>query len=79
MWPSKKRRRIEKYIRWKFRGNETGDVNGLLLALEKNKVVGQLGLIPVKFKHLNKIHNAQWACDLMVDPDLRKRGGRNDL
>ena len=79
MWPSKKRRRIEKYIRWKFRGNETGDVNGLLLAIEKNKVVGQLGLIPVKFKYRSEIYNAQWACDLMVDPELRKTGIGNKL
>lgn len=70
---------MEKYIRWKFRGPKKGDVSGLLIALINDKVVGQLGLIPVKIRHENKIYNAQWACDLIVDPDLRKKGIGNKL
>lgn len=70
---------MEKYIRWKFRGQESGDVEGLLIALMNDKVVGQLGLIPVKLKHENKIYDAQWACDLMVDPEFRKTGIGNKL
>lgn len=74
VWPNKKRRRVEKYIRWKFRGPESGEVNGLLLSTENGKVTGQLGLIPVKLVSKGKIYDAQWACDLMVDPELRKKG-----
>lgn len=37
-------------------------------------MIGQLGLIPVKLRFGKKIYNAQWACDLMVDPEIRKSG-----
>src|SRR5580765_5995818 len=74
VWPAKRRRRVESYNRWKFRGPAKGNVDGLLLALKENKVVGQLGLLPVKLKNGSKIYNAQWACDLMVDPDYRNLG-----
>jgi len=74
VWPGKKRRRVESYNRWKFRGPKICDVNGLLLAVENKKVIGQLGFIPVKLRYKKKIYDAQWACDLMVDPDYRKLG-----
>lgn len=51
----------------------------MLIALINNKVVGQLGLIPVKFRHENRTYNAQWTCDLIVDPDHRKKGIGNKL
>lgn len=51
----------------------------MLIAITDNKVVGQLGLIPVKFRHENRTYNAQWACDLIVDPDHRKTGIGNKL
>ena len=38
-WPDKKRRRVESYNRWKFRGPVKGTVEGLLLALYENKIV----------------------------------------
>ena len=74
MWPNKLRRRDEAYNRWKFRGPQHGDVNGLLLAVVDGQVVGQLGLIPVKLWVNGEIYDAQWACDLMVDPGVRKMG-----
>ncbi|MEP7146410.1 MAG: GNAT family N-acetyltransferase [bacterium] len=73
-WPNKKRRRIEIYNRWKFRGPDKGNVDGLLLALYDNKIVGQIGLLPVKLKSGKNIYNAQWACDLMVDLNYRSMG-----
>ncbi len=79
VWPGKKRRREEEYNRWKFRGPVNGDVNGLLLAVSSGKVLGQLGLIPVTVTSRNKQRNAQWACDLMVDPEYRKSGIGNKL
>ncbi|MBK8982158.1 MAG: GNAT family N-acetyltransferase [Ignavibacteria bacterium] len=79
VWPDKKRRRSEKYNRWKFRGKEKGDVNGLLIAVSEGKVIGQLGLIPVRLKYGKEIFDAQWACDLIVDPELRKKGIGNLL
>lgn len=47
-------------------------MDGLLLAVCNNKVIGQLGLIPVKLKYGNEIHDAQWACDLVVDSEFRR-------
>ncbi len=74
MWPGKTRRRDEAYNRWKFKGPLTGDVNGLLLAVVNNQVVGQLGLIPDRLRVDGRVYGAQWACDLMVDDDFRQKG-----
>jgi hypothetical protein len=74
MWPSKRRRREESYIRWKFRGPRAGPVNGLLVALVNGDVVGQLGLIPATVSVGGQRMMCQWACDLMVDSSLRRRG-----
>lgn len=74
VWPDKRRRRVENYIRWKFRGPAKGEVNGLLLVVRGDEVVGQLGLIPVKVKYGEKVFDAQWACELMVDPEVRDKG-----
>jgi len=51
----------------------------LLLAVNEGKVIGQLGLIPVRLKYDKEIFEAQWACDLLVDPGLRKKGIGNLL
>ena len=79
LWPNKKRRRSEVYNRWKFRGPENGTVNGLLLAISENKILGQLGLIPVTLISDGNEYEAQWACDLIVDHDHRKSGVGNKL
>lgn len=79
VWPGKKRRREDDYNRWKFRGPEKGNVNGLLLAVSGKKVLGQLGLIPVTVILNRKEKESQWACDLMVDPECRKSGIGNKL
>lgn len=73
MWPSKRRRREPEYNRWKFRGKASGPVDGLLLAVVNGEVVGQLGVIPVRLRIDGQDYPAQWACDLMVDPLLRRR------
>ena len=74
MWPTKRRRREELYQRWKFRGPAQGPVEGLLLAVEGNSVLGQLGLIPASLRVSDTVYPCQWACDLMVDSSLRRRG-----
>lgn len=74
MWPSKRRRREDRYIRWKFRGPSHGAVDGLLLALLNGEVVGQVGLIPAVLGIDGERRKCQWACDLMVDSSLRQRG-----
>ncbi len=73
MWPTKRRRREERYIRWKGRGAESGPINGLLLAVVDGKVVGQLGLISATVKVGSDIYPCQWACDLMVDSSMRRK------
>jgi GNAT superfamily N-acetyltransferase len=73
-WPKKKRRREERYLRWKFRGAPNGPVEGLLLAVSGSRVVGQLGLIPGVLQERTAVNACQWACDLMVDPELRRAG-----
>lgn len=45
-----------------------------MLAIDGKEVAGQIGLIPVKLKYRENIFDAQWACDLMVLPEKRKRG-----
>ena len=74
MWPSKRRRRDVSFNRWKFRGPAQGPVDGLLLAVLKGEVVGQLGLIPASLRIDGECVVCQWACDLMVDSTLRRRG-----
>ena len=74
MWPGKRRRRESRYNRWKFRGAETGPVEGLLLAVSDGEVVGQLGLIPAVLSVDGRRLPCQWACDLMVDSSLRRQG-----
>jgi len=73
MW-RKRRRREDRYIRWKFRGPESGEVEGLLLAVQDGQVLGQLGLLPATLQVGVGIYPCQWACDLMVSPAHRRRG-----
>lgn len=72
-WPRKKRRWTPGYLRWKFRGTPEDPVDGLLLAAIDGRVVGQLGLIPVSLALDGAAHPAQWACELMVDPEFRRQ------
>jgi hypothetical protein len=74
MWPNKRRRREEEYQRWKFRGPAQGNVDGLLLAVAENRVVGQLGLIPCFLRFGNTVYPCQWVCDIIVDSSLRRGG-----
>lgn len=74
-WHGKARRANEQYLRWKFRGQKSGAVHGLLVArTASGRVVGQLGLIPGRLRYRDKVLECQWACDLMVDPEFRRRG-----
>ena len=49
-------------------------MDGLLVAVMNDKIIGQFGLIPVKIKAGYKELDAQWACDLMVDSSIRQMG-----
>jgi len=74
-WPKKGRRRNDRFIRYKFRAAMNGPADGYLLAVtESGRVVGALGLIPGHVKFSEEILPCQWACNLMVDPDFRRRG-----
>lgn len=70
----KNRRKNPEYIYWKFRSKNTETLQSFILALDGEKVVGQLGLIACKINVNNRIFEAQWACDLMVDIDYRGFG-----
>lgn len=74
MWPQKRRRREEQYIRWKFRAPQSGPVEGLLLAIRDGQVVGQLGVISAEVRINSRTYACQWACDLMVEPLSRRKG-----
>lgn len=74
MWPTRRRRRDSTYNRWKFRGAKRGQVDGLLLAINDGEVIGQLGLIPVTARIGEEHYPCQWACDLMVDASVRRKG-----
>lgn len=74
MWPGRRRRRDDRYLRWKFRGPSTGPVEGLLIAVRDGRVIGQLGLIPVDVRVPSGSYPCRWACDLMVDPAARRQG-----
>ena len=73
-WPGKRRRQEENYIRWKFRGPAQGEVEGCLLAVKGDEVVGQVGLIPVDICAGSRLLSAQWICDFMADASMRRQG-----
>lgn len=73
VWPAKRRRRDEHYIRWKLRAPEHGPINNLLLGVVDGKVVGQLGQIPASVRIGNDVYPCQWLCDLMVDSSMRRK------
>lgn len=70
----KRKRTTPEYIYWKFRGKEGQQLDSFILAVEENKVVGQLGLIPCSVMVKDENVEAQWVCDLMVDTDYRGSG-----
>src|SRR5690606_6549679 len=76
---TKGRRKNPEYIYWKFRGNPNTNLPGFILAIDDNKVVGQLGVIPSIISIEDKIYDAQWACDLMVDMDYRGKNVAKQL
>lgn len=76
---TKRRRKEPEYIYWKFRGNSNNPLNSFILALENDRVVGQLGLIPCKIDIDGQIYDTQWACDLMVDKEYRGKNVANKL
>ena len=56
-----------KNLKWYYRINYL-NCEPIVLVL-KNKVVGQLGLIPIKVKIRNNIIPATWYIDLVVHPE----------
>lgn len=76
---TKGRRKNPEYIYWKFRGNPNTNLLSFILAIDNNKVVGQLGIIPCIISIEGKVYDAQWACDLMVDMDYRGKNVAKQL
>ena len=75
-----RRKRVnEDYISWKFGGLFPEEPISLLLAIENDNVIGQLGLVPCKVQMGAETVSAHWACDLMVDLDYRGKGVANLL
>lgn len=71
---TKSRRKTPEYIYWKFRGSQGKELKSFILAIENEKVIGQLGIIPVDLKVDGEIYSSQWACDLMVEKEYRGKG-----
>jgi hypothetical protein len=65
------RRRVPEYIYWKFRNKDKNKITTFLLALDGEKVIGQLGLIDCKINVFGKIIDSQWSCSAMVDEAYR--------
>ena len=61
-----------KNLKWYYRINYL-NCEPIVLVL-KNKVVGQLGLIPIKVKIRNNIIPATWYIDLVVHPEFQGKG-----
>lgn len=73
LW-SKRKRTTPEYIYWKFRSQPGSETSSFILAVENEKVIGQLGLIPCSIRLEDTTIDAQWACDLMVDKTYRGKG-----
>lgn len=73
-WPGKVRRGHPDYLRWQYRGPARGAVPGLLLAVQGDVVIGQLGMIPGTIHDGVAERSIQWIGNLMVDPDHRREG-----
>lgn len=71
-----KRERLKhpEYLFWKFRATSEQIIDGLIVALEDDKVIGQNGFIPFDLMVNNKRYPSQWSCDTMVDVDYRGKG-----
>ncbi|MBD0836999.1 GNAT family N-acetyltransferase [Aestuariibaculum suncheonense] len=76
---TKRRRFTPEYIYWKFRGQDQATLESFLLAEKEGEVIGQFGIIPCHLKVDEKIYDAQWACDLMVDKTARGQGVAYEL
>ena len=61
-----------KNLKWYYRINYL-NCEPIVLVL-KNKVIGQLGLIPIKVKIRNNIIPATWYIDLVVHPEFQGKG-----
>lgn len=70
----RRKRWAEPYLRYVFRAGPTGPIENLLLARIEGRVVGQIGAIPCRLEYAGQTFEAQWACQLMVDPRYRGRG-----
>lgn len=73
-WPGKARRADPAYLRWEYRRSEGGPVPGVLLAVDGDEVVGQVGMIPGEAYVDGAVVPIQWTGNLMVDSEHRRRG-----
>ena len=74
MFGNRRKRRNADYLYWKFRGEQNQELKSFKIAMIDGVIVGQFGLIPVEVNAGNQIIDAQWACDLVVDPEYRGKG-----
>lgn len=73
-WPTSKKRKDPRYIKWKFRSDSSDEIKSILLAVDQQKVVGHLGLIPSEVVMKGKRYDAQWGCNFKVLPGLEGAG-----
>lgn len=60
---------------WQYNQNPFGKkVRKGIMVVEKGKVVGFNGLMPVKLKYLDNIIDACWSLDTILDPTCRGKG-----
>lgn len=73
-WPTSVKRKDPNYLKWKFRSESAEQINNLLLAVDQQKVVGHLGLIPAQIVIGGKIYDAHWGCNFKVLPSFEGAG-----
>lgn len=73
-WPTSAKRKDPDYLKWKFRSESAEEIKNLLVAVDQQKVVGHLGLIPAMVVIGGKIYDAQWGCNFKVLPGFEGAG-----
>lgn len=70
----RRKRTTPEYLYWKFRGKQGESLPSFLVAVDGDKVVGQVGLVPCDILLNGTIYPAQWICDIMVSHEYRGKG-----
>jgi len=77
-WKKERLKHVD-YLAWKFRSPSSELIDGLILAIDDDKVIGQYGYIPVEIVMDGITYPSQWACDAMVDLEYRGKGVANQI